>query len=101
MKKVFNISLRSLDRGKRKVTWLKGNAHGVIPYLLDDFLMNGRVADNPFFANLFPASLKLGLDQADDLAVLVDAPTSIQTLPDRLTSNSFMAFSSFRPPRLT
>lgn len=56
--------------GKRKVTWLKGNAHGVIPYLLDDFLMNGRVADNPFFANLFPASLKLGLDQADDLAVL-------------------------------
>ena len=32
--------------------------------------MNGRVADSPFFANLFPASLKLGLDQADDLAVL-------------------------------
>ena len=67
---IFNVSLRALDGAEIQSANLEAVgssiAHGIVQHLA----VGGRVTDNAVFAHFFAASLKLGLDQADDLAVL-------------------------------
>lgn len=64
--------LRSLDRGKGKMTGFHGNTHGIISDFLNDFLMNFRITDNTFLSNFFSACLKLRFDKTYDLSIFCE-----------------------------
>ena len=67
MKKVLDVPFWSSDWGKIQMKQGKADGHCIFHYHFDYFFMNLRISDHTFFSDLFSASLKLGLDQADHL----------------------------------
>ena len=70
MKKIFDISFRSFNWRKRKMTWLHKNTHGIIAYFFDHFLMNSRISYNSLLSDFLSPRLKLRLDQTYDLTLI-------------------------------
>ena len=82
---IFNVSLRALDGAEIQSADLEAVgssiAHGIVQHLA----VGGRVTDNAVFAHFFAASLKLGLDQADNHSVRcenADVITKVTLAPE-------------------
>ena len=67
MAEKFNVALGAAHRGKRQVADGQLQLRSQRQKILQDLLMDGRVADDALLADLLPAGLELRLDEAEDL----------------------------------
>ena len=67
MREKFNISLRSLDRGERKIPDRKAHRRGQRGKITQYLRMYGWITHNALFADVFLSCFKLRLDEAEHL----------------------------------